>query len=409
MLAFGSMSAVDERGRFKVACVTGTNGKTSTTSMIAAIVEASGEPSARITTLGAFVAGETIARDHTGEAFEATISAAIAAGVKTLVIETTSEALANGFAATFPPDVAVFTNFTRDHLDAHGTMEDYLAAKAQLFVHARSAVVLHASDGASALLSEVTPPAVTRLGYAARAIDPDCAELPLTLVATSVRAARDGTRITLAPSKLADRLGGELHLRVVGAVHAENALAAAVAADALGYDAAAINAGLSAFSGVAGRFQIVGRAPLVAIDYAHTPDALARTLALARALGDGRVIVVFGCGGDRDRGKRPEMGLVASESADVVVLTTDNPRHEVAETIADEVAAGAKEGASPFLRIADRAVAIRTAIELAAPSDIVVVAGKGHEAVQIVGDLEVPFDDAIIARTALTELGKDSP
>jgi UDP-N-acetylmuramoyl-L-alanyl-D-glutamate--2,6-diaminopimelate ligase len=288
-------------------------------------------------------------------------------------------------------------------------MEEYLAAKAQLFVHARSAAVLHASDSSSALLAEVTPADTLRLGYAARAIDPDCTELPMTLRAESVEVSRDGTRLVLAPSPLADRLGGELRLRVVGAVHAENALAAAVAADAAGYDAKAIVAGLSSFTGVAGRFQIVGRSPLVAVDYAHTPDALERTLSLARSLGDGRVIVVFGCGGDRDRGKRPQMGEVAAREADVVVLTTDNPRHEAPETIADEVAAGIGEGAARILRIPDRAAAIRAAIELAAASDIVVVAGKGHEAVQIVGDREVPFDDAIIARTALTELGKDSP
>jgi UDP-N-acetylmuramoyl-L-alanyl-D-glutamate--2,6-diaminopimelate ligase len=403
------MSAVGARDRFKVVCVTGTNGKTSTSSMIAHIVEAAGEPSARITTLGAFVAGRTIASEHTAEAFEEAIAAAVEANVKTLVIETTSEALSGGFAAMFPPDVAVFTNLTRDHLDAHGTMEEYLAAKAQLFVHARSAAVLHASDSSSALLAEVTPTDTKRLGYAARAIDPDCAELPMTLRAESVEVSRDGTRLVLAPSPLAVRLGGELRLRVVGAVHAENALAAAVAADAAGYDAKAIASGLSSFPGVAGRFQIVGRSPLVAVDYAHTPDALERTLSLARSLGDGRVIVVFGCGGDRDRGKRPQMGEVAARDADVVVLTTDNPRHEAPEAIADEVAAGVGEGAARILRIPDRAAAIRAAIELAAASDIVVVAGKGHEAVQIVGDREVPFDDAIIARTALTELGKDSP
>ena len=404
------MDLAAARARFRVVCVTGTNGKTTTTSMLAAIVEAAGEPSARITTLGSVVAGVEIAREATSRAFELAIEAAERAGVRTLAIETTSEALHAGFAASFPADVAVFTNFSRDHLDAHGTPEAYLAAKAQLFVHARGVAVFNAADAASALLDEITPPQVTRLAYAARAVDPACAAFPRSLVASRVVVERDRTRVELEGSPRAESLGGALSLRVVGAVNAENALAAALAADALGYDARAIGAGLAAFAGVRGRFEVVSRAPLVAIDYAHTPDALERTLAQARALATGRVLVVFGCGGDRDPGKRGEMGSVAARGADVVIVTTDNPRRERAEDIADAVCAGAKEGPGELRRIPDRAAAIRAAIELAARSDIVVVAGKGHETVQLVGERETPFDDAEVARTALAECGKaDDP
>ena len=397
------MDLAASRARFRVACVTGTNGKTTTTSMLAAIVEAAGEPSARITTLGAFVAGETISRAQTSEAFVAAIAAAARAGVKTLAIETTSEALQAGFAASFPADVAVFTNFSRDHLDAHGTPESYLAAKAQLFVHVRETAIFNASDPASALLDEITKPSVVRHAYATRGVDPACAHLPRSLVAARVSGTSGGTAVALSLSELSARLDGELSLAVVSAVNAENALAAALAADALGYDAGAIKAGLAAFRGVPGRFELVGRAPLVAVDYAHTPDALARTLAEARALVDGRVICVFGCGGERDRGKRPEMGEVAARGADVVFVTTDNPRSERAEDIADAVCAGARGGPAEVRRIPDRAAAIRAAIQLASPSDIVVLAGKGHETVQLLGDLTLPFDDADVARTALAQ------
>ena len=395
-------------------CVTGTNGKTTTTSLLDAIVAASGAPAARVTTLGATVCGRRLSDGMTMRAFDEAMRTAAAAGVPIVAIETTSKSLAHGFARRFPPTVAVFTNLSRDHLDAHGTVEKYLAAKAQLFLALGEGctAVLNAADPASALLDEVTPRVARRLAYAGGDVAPECRDLPLALAAASVDVDRRGTRVRLAPSELAERLGGAL--QVVGAVHADNALAAAVAADAVGLDAAAIRAGLEAFAGVPGRFEIVGHDPLVAVDYAHTPDALARTLRMARALvrGDGRVLVVFGCGGDRDRGKRPQMGTAADALADEVVLTTDNPRREKPEVIADAVQAGASGGAR-WLREPDRAAAIALAIERAGADDVVVIAGKGHESTQSIGGAERPFSDVEVARRlcdrhACRSIAKDS-
>ena len=191
-------------------------------------------------------------------------------------------------------------------------------------------------------------------------------------------------------------------------MHVENALAAALAAHALGCSAEAIKNGLSSFHGVDGRFQVVHRSPFVVVDYAHTPDALVRTLSVARSLvaaRQGKVLCVFGCGGDRDPGKRSEMGAVASTSADVVILTNDNPRHEDPASIADAIEGGARKGAATWRRILDRRDAIRCAVGLAGPSDIVVIAGKGHEKTQVIGSEELPFDDVVVARLAANQEG----
>lgn len=394
-------------GRFQTACVTGTNGKTTTTSLIAAIVEAAGEPAGCVTTLGAWVAGEQAGEKPTGEAFVRTLDLAAARGVKTLAIETTSQALGEGFSRSWPARVAVFTNLSRDHLDYHGTPERYLAAKAQLFMGLPSdgVAILNVADPASALLDEVTPPAVRRLGYAARAPDPECAAIPLTLYAEHIAVDETGTHARLAASPFADALGGRLDLALVGDVHVENALAAALAGSALGYGFDAIREGLAKFAGVPGRFQVVHRRPLVVVDFAHTTDALRRTLSVARSLvaaRQGRVLCVFGCGGDRDPGKREEMGAVAARGADVVVITSDNPRSEDPAAIADvvQMGASASEGNALLIRLLDRGEAIARAVELATSVDIVVIAGKGHEKTQIVGDRELPFDDVEVALEA---------
>jgi UDP-N-acetylmuramoyl-L-alanyl-D-glutamate--2,6-diaminopimelate ligase len=240
--------------------------------------------------------------------------------------------------------------------------------------------------------------------------------LPLELAPLEIEVARQGTRVRLAPGPLASALGGELCLRVLGEVFAEDALAAALAADALGYPASVIASGLSSFATVAGRFEIAAERPLVAVDYAHTPDALARALRVARALArDGRVLCVFGCGGESDPGKRPEMGRAAVENADVVLVTSDNPRNEEPAAIIDAVLAGARGGLEEapggilrmpsrevrLLSDPDRASAIRRAVELADPDrDVVVVAGKGHERVQWVGSNCLPFSDVEVASSA---------
>jgi UDP-N-acetylmuramoyl-L-alanyl-D-glutamate--2,6-diaminopimelate ligase len=382
----------------RTAAVTGTNGKTTTTSMIAAIVGAAGEPDARLTTVGAWVCGEKVeAPDATAE-FLATVETAVARGVRTIAIEMTSKALLGGIVRGWPAHVAVFTNLTRDHLDMHGSAEAYLAAKAQLFIALPpgGVAVMNGDDPSTELIREVIPAHATVRTFSVT--DPTA-----TLAATRVVPSARGTEVTLAPSPLADALGGRLALGVVGAVHAQNALAAALAADALGYPADAIARGLAGFVTVAGRFQIVAERPLVVVDYAHTPDGLDGTLRTAREIvtteaRGGRVVCVFGCGGGRDRGKRPQMGAIADRLADVVVLTTDNPRNEEPAAIAAAVSAGAPTPRATWIVELDRRAAIERAILDAGPDDLVVIAGKGHEEVQEVRGVEHPFSDADVAR-----------
>jgi UDP-N-acetylmuramoyl-L-alanyl-D-glutamate--2,6-diaminopimelate ligase len=413
------------REGFVTALVTGTNGKTTTTAMLAAIVSAAGERSARATTLGAWIDDDQVAEGTALAAFEAMLEGAHAAGVRTLAIETTSKALAAGFSHRWPGRVAVFTNLTHDHLDEHGDPARYLAAKAQAFVTlpAGGSAVLNLGDPASALIAQLVPERARVLGFARAQACGDCAALPATLIASRVETSLRGTRLELVDGALARAIGGEITLRVIGEVHAENALAAAVAAHALGYAPEAIARGLARFPGVPGRFELVFTpaapatpatpsacaatgAPVVVIDYAHTPDALARVLATARVVaapGHGRVLCVFGCGGDRDPSKRAEMGRVAAMNADLVVLTTDNPRSEDPVAIAAAVRAGVPNDAA-LREEPDRAQAIEWAIRAARTGDIVLVAGKGHERTQTIGASVFPFSDADIARGVLAAL-----
>ena len=380
--------------RLRTVGVTGTNGKTTTTSMVAAIVAAAGEPSARVTTVGAWVDDELMSGANLAHEFLITVERAAARGVKTIAVEMTSKALAGGLARRWRPHVGVFTNLTRDHLDMHGSPEAYLAAKAQLVIALApgGAAVLNGDDPAAALLAELVPPDVALLRFSKH--DPSC-----TLAAERVEVSSTGTRISLARGVLADQLDRTIALRVVGGVHAENALAAGLAAHALGCPADAIARGLATFGGVPGRFEVVASEPLIVVDYAHTPDGLAGTLATARALcSDGRVVCVFGCGGDRDRGKRPQMGAIADARADVVVLTSDNPRREDPRAIAAEVVAGVAAARARWIIELDRARAIELAIATARPDDVVVIAGKGHERLQELDGATIPFCDADVAR-----------
>ncbi|MBK6576741.1 MAG: UDP-N-acetylmuramoyl-L-alanyl-D-glutamate--2,6-diaminopimelate ligase [Sandaracinaceae bacterium] len=404
------------RPRLRSVGVTGTNGKSSTTSMIAAIVAAAGETSARATTLGTWVGERQVSGSVSMASFQELAQEAVAEGVRTIAVETTSKALAAGFARLWPADVAVFTNLTRDHLDLHGSPEGYLAAKAQLFmtVPPGGTVVWNLGDPCSALLNDVVPAGVRRFGWVVGDVHPDCAELPLHLRGERVQVAVHGTRFDVsfgpdaASAPALEALAGPFQLGVVGAVHAENALAAALATAALGYEASAIRSGLRAFRGVPGRFDVVAERPLVVVDYAHTPDALARTLAEARGLlgeAGGRLVCVFGCGGDRDQGKRPEMGRIASELADVVIATSDNPRGEDPERILDAIESGRASGSgrAEWLRLVDRRAAIRQAIGSAHAADVVVIAGRGHEAQQLLASGPVTFSDRDVAREAIQQ------
>lgn len=406
-------AALARRVEMRTLAVTGTNGKTTTTSMIAAIVAAASETPALLTTLGSWVGTTLIPRPAEGTPRRAppglhqleVIERADAAGVRTVAVEMTSLALGRGLARRWRPHVAVFTNLTRDHLDVHPSPEAYLAAKAQLFVHLApsGAAVLNADDPASALLREVLPASSRVFSYAVTQ-DHDDADL----VAHQIQCGFGSTSVELVDSPLARALGGRLTLRTTGRVHAANALAAALAGLAAGFPPEAVVAGLAAFRPVAGRFELVSPPddpdlPRVVVDYAHTPDGLAKTLATARELvpAGARVLCVFGCGGGRDRGKRPEMGAIADATADGVWLTSDNPRSEAPEDIATAVLSGVPTPHAAWVVEHDRARAIAAAVDAGGPGDVVVIAGKGHETTQLVGAVARPFSDRDVACAAL--------
>jgi UDP-N-acetylmuramoyl-L-alanyl-D-glutamate--2,6-diaminopimelate ligase len=377
------------RPRFRVAAVTGTDGKTTTTTMVDAILRADGRRVLRATTVGAFVDGEPVGGSLRSADFEAAIAEAAARGADHLALEVTSHALADGFARRFPPDVAALTTFSRDHLDHHKTAEHYLASKAQLF--------MALTPGGLAVLPTIEAGDLVAEMIGERRIERYAVEREATLVAADVTLDRSGVRARLrGPAAEVTAL----HLPLYSAVHVGNALAALLLTRGLGVSQALAIQALARFDGVPGRMQRVASAPLVFVDFAHTPNALAGTLRAARTLaGVGRVHIVFGCGGERDQGKRPEMGRIASELADHVVVTSDNPRRERAEDIAAAIELG-MSGPAVRRRELDRAAAIERTIAEAAPADVVVIAGKGHETTQDIGGQLRPFSDLDAARSA---------
>lgn len=388
--------------------VTGTNGKTSTTRFIAAALGTLAKPVANLTTVGWFLDDEPVPPRRTYEGMLATLSDARRQGGKYAALEVTSETLALGFAKRWPFRVGVFTNLTLDHLDAHASPEHYFASKAQLFhalPPAGGSAILNGCDDVAELLCEVTPRGVRRLAYGAPSRGR--ARIDLDATATDMTIGIDGTRsrIVLGPALG----GGELELvtRAVGHVFAENALAALVTALALGASRADAAAAIAAAAPPPGRFEVVARHCDVVIDYAHTPDALARTIVTARALTHGKVIVVFGAGGIRDRAKRPAMGAACS-GADRVILTSDNPRSEDPAAIASAIAEGVPRHVDRCVEL-DRAQAIRRAVLDASVEDIVIIAGKGHEKTQELGPRLLHFSDRDTARRAALERDGSAP
>jgi UDP-N-acetylmuramoyl-L-alanyl-D-glutamate--2,6-diaminopimelate ligase len=387
--------------------VTGTNGKTTTTRLIDAIARAAGETTGVIGTLGATIAGIDLPGERTtpeAPDLQALFDRMRGERVASAAMEVASHALALGRTDGCAFDVAAFTNLTQDHLDFHGNMDAYRDAKARLFTDyadaARAAgktptAVLNADDPAGRHYG-----ALGRAGrvlfYSARG----AANADVTL--SGLRLAVD--RITFTAHTPAGDVPVELGFG--GSFNVENALAAIGCGVARGFSADTIARGLAACPPVPGRFQPVraGQPFAVLVDYAHTPDGLENVLRSARPLTPGRLIVVFGCGGNRDRTKRPLMGRLARQLADVAVVTSDNPRREEPEAILDEILAGMTaaaatgDGAAAAVhREADRRAAIGLAVGLAGPDDTVVIAGKGHENYQIVGDATFPFDDAVVA------------
>ncbi len=358
--------------------ITGTNGKTTIAHLVAAIASAAGVSCGVIGTL-------TGART-TPEApeLQAQLAARRDAGDDLVAMEVSSHALDLHRVDGTRFRVAVFTNLSQDHLDHHGTMEAYFAAKARLFgPDLCDLAVLNLDTPHGRLLAETTT--VPVVGYSLDDVG--------------------GLEVSAEGSRFRWR-GREVHVRLPGRFNVANALAAATAAEAVGLPLDAIVAGLASAVLVDGRFERIdqGQPFLAAVDYAHTPDGLRQLLAAARELTSSRVIVVFGAGGDRDHGKRPQMGEAAGELADLVVLTTDNPRGEDPAAIIDAVQHGITTPTD--LRIEpDRAAAIALAVAEARPGDVVLVAGKGHETTQTVGDAVTPFDDRLVLRDALAAAG----
>jgi UDP-N-acetylmuramoyl-L-alanyl-D-glutamate--2,6-diaminopimelate ligase len=380
--------------------VTGTNGKTSTTHFLAAALASITRPALEVTTLGAALDGAELDVPKSYQGVLAAVRTALDRGARFAALEVTSEVLARGLAQRWPFSAGVFTNLTHDHLDAHGSAEHYFASKAQLF-HSLSAggiAVLNGCDEVAGLLTEVIAPCVTTLTYGLESRGSP--QVPLDARGEVSSLDFDGTMLNVTfGARLGERT---LTLRThgVGDIFAENALAALVTACALGADAERAATAIASTLPPRGRFERVLTAPNVIVDYAHTPDALKRTLITARQLAGGAVVsVVFGAGGNRDHAKRPEMGAAAG-LAERVFITSDNPRSEDPRLIADAIAKAVPAGVELVVDL-DRERAITTAVKRADARDVVVIAGKGHETVQQIGTENRPFSDADVARRAL--------
>jgi UDP-N-acetylmuramoyl-L-alanyl-D-glutamate--2,6-diaminopimelate ligase len=361
--------------QLEIAAVTGTNGKTTTAFLIHAILEAAGRKPGLLGTIESRVGGERRpAIRTTPEAIDLqrAFREMVDAGTKSVAMEATSHGSALGRLAGLRFSSLAFTNLTQDHLDLHGTMEAYFEAKRRLFLEDRPPAAVNVGDAWGRRLAEDRPDALTY------SFDEDA---------------------QLGP----DALDG-IDLKLKGRFNVENALAAMASARLLGIVDDAIARGLESVTGVPGRFESVdeGQPFTVIVDYAHTPDSLENVLVTARELTPSRLICVFGCGGDRDREKRPLMGRIAAELADVPIVTSDNPRSEDPRAIIEEIVAGL-DGELEIIQ--DRRAAIVHAIEIAEPGDVVVIAGKGHEQGQQFRDRTVPFDDREVAREALRRLG----
>ena len=363
--------------------VTGTNGKTTVAHLLRSVLAEAGESTELVGTLTG------IRTTPEAPDLQLLLAQFLGRGVSAVAMEVSSHALDQHRVDAVRFRAAVFTNLSQDHLDYHQTMERYFAAKASLFESARTDVaVVNASDPWGRRLIE-------RLEGAA---EPE-------LVTFSADDAVEA-EVGLDSSRFVWR-GQTVRLPLGGRFNVMNALAGATAAAALGVPADAIVAGLETVEPVSGRMEPVdlGQPFSVIVDYAHTPDGLERVLAASRsARPSARLAVVFGCGGERDRGKRPLMGEVAGRLADLVVVTSDNPRGEDPVAIIDQVTSGVPEGANLVVE-PDRRAAIRRALAWAAPGDVVVLAGKGHETVQQIGPDAIPFDDRVVAREEIEASG----
>ena len=369
--------------------ITGTNGKTTTTALVRHILNLDGRAGS-IGTLGAFDGAGLAVPSTAGSLttpgpidLQATLAGMVARGVTHVAMETSSHSLDQGRLDGLRFSAGVFTNLTRDHLDYHGTMEAYLAAKLKLdgLLDAGAVQVVNLDDSSW----DALPHSHRRITFGlAGGADVRPVDLQLGNAGSSFQL---------------DTPAGPAHVRLplLGEFNVANALAAAACGLGLGIPIQQIGEQLTASPQVPGRMERIAEHPTVILrDYAHTPDALERALAALRPLTPGRLIVVFGCGGDRDRGKRPVMGRIAATLADLAVVTSDNPRTEDPDAIIADVVQGM--GQVPHERYADRREAIAHALQRAVPGDTVLLAGKGHETYQVIGTEKVPFDEREIVR-----------
>ena len=378
--------------------VTGTSGKTSTVQLLAQALEALGLRAGTIGTLGAGLHGDVHATGFTTPLvlrMHALLAQLRDAGARAVAMEVSSHALDQGRVDAVHYDVAVFTNLTRDHLDYHGDMASYGAAKAKLFVReGLRAAVVNIDDAFGRELLGNLPATVRGLGTSAQGAQCD-------VRAGNVVLGGEGIAFDLV-------LGDghrNVHSPLLGRFNIDNLLAVAGVLHALGHDADSIAGVLPQLQPIPGRMNRLGggAAPLVVIDYSHKPDALRQALESLRGHLQGRLVCVFGCGGERDRGKRPQMAAIAEQAAEVVIVTDDNPRGEDGDAIVAEIVAGFREPAAAIVE-RDRRRAIERAIGAARAGDIVLVAGKGHETYQEVAGVKHPFDDRAVAREALARL-----
>lgn len=394
----------DPSAHLSVIGVTGTNGKTSVTHFIA---QALGHDCGLIGTLGSGFPGDLVAGDHTTPDpldLQRTLAWLLRRGARSAAIEVSSHALDQGRAAAVRFEQAVYTNLGRDHLDYHGDIEAYAAAKRRLFTAPGLGwAILNADEPEADRIRTLLDPAVAVALYSARREGPaGRAGAAIWVCAERIETRPGGLAIDIATSEGS----GELVVDLIGRFNVHNLLAVMAELLARGQSFDAALAALARIRGVPGRMERFGggRLPVVVVDYAHTADALEQALSSARDHTRGRLHLVFGCGGERDTGKRALMGAVAERLADQVIVTDDNPRHEDGDRIVADILAGMVEpGRAEIER--NRALAIRRAIALADNDDLVLVAGKGHETTQAVGDLTIAYSDRAQVLQALGERG----
>jgi len=394
--------------RLRLIGVTGTNGKTTTTYLLRAILRAAGRRTGLIGTIQTIIDDKTLPVKNTTPDvidLQALFAEMAAAGVTHAVMEVSSHALALGRFSGSEFDTGVYTNITRDHLDFHQTFENYIAAKAELFKMISAPGATKTDKAAVVNTDDPAAPAILaacgcrRLTYGV--------QTPADLTAAAIDVRARGASFTVKGP-----FGHlPLSLKITGVFNIYNVLAAVGAALAEGIAPGVIKQALEEFTSVPGRFELIdaGQPYTVIVDYAHTPDGLENILRTARQFATRRIIVVFGCGGDRDRTKRPIMGRLAMEYGDIVIATSDNPRSEDPDAILAEIETGLKEKqttAKGYEIIADRRSAIERALGLARPDDVVIIAGKGHETYQVLKDRTIHFDDREIVREIIGDLQK---